>query len=203
MKKICFSLFLCLLAGVCAAEDRLPLSAFPQDRLQIATPDARLHQFNIWVAHDDQHRAQGLMYVKDLPAGSGMLFVYGQAHRIAMWMKNTVIPLDMLFIRADGRVTKVVANAVPLSLDNIESCDPPPNPYTLPPEKAGLCADPKEDVIAVLELKGGVAASLNIRAGAIVMHPFFDAASKAAATKDATKKDAPNKEQSAKTATKK
>jgi uncharacterized membrane protein (UPF0127 family) len=178
MKKFRYGFFLLFIAAACGADERLPLSAFPQSTLQIATPDARIHRFKIWVAEDDTRRSQGLMFVKDLPAGSGMLFVYSQPHRIAMWMKNTLIPLDMLFIRADGRVGRIAANTVPLSLDNIESCDAPPKAYSLPPEQAMHCADPKDDVIAVLELKGGVAASLNIRAGAVVMHPFFSTGAK-------------------------
>ena len=161
------------MAATATADQPMPLSAFPQSTLQIATPDARLHRFNIWIANDDRHRAQGLMFIKDLPADAGMLFIYPQPHRIAMWMKNTLIPLDMLFIRADGRVAKVIANAKPLSLDNIESCAPPPNSELLPPERSMHCADPREDVTGVLELKGGIAATLNIRKGAMVMHSFF------------------------------
>jgi uncharacterized membrane protein (UPF0127 family) len=130
----------------------MPLDSFPKSTLEIATPDARLHKFNIWIAADSAHREQGLMYVKSLAPNAGMLFIYPSAHRLAMWMKNTYIPLDILFIRADGRVSSIEANTKPLSLDNIES---------------------KEDVIAVLELKGGTAASLNIRRGAIVVHKLF------------------------------
>ena len=133
----------------------MPLSAFPQGTLQIATPDARLHPFKIWLAHDDLHRSQGLMFVKDLSPDTGMLFLYPAPQPISMWMKNTLIPLDMLFIRADGRVAKVVANTKPLSLDIIES---------------------KDNVVAVLELKGGTAAVLNIGKGALVMHPAFNPA---------------------------
>jgi len=69
-----------------------------------------------------------------------------------MWMKNTFIPLDMVFIRANGRVARVESNTKPHSLKNIES---------------------GESVLAVLELKAGTAAKLNIRAGAVVMHPAF------------------------------
>lgn len=81
-----------------------------------------------------------------------MLFVYDAPQTIAMWMKNTFISLDMLFIRADGRVARVVANTKPHSLNTIES---------------------GEHVLGVLELKAGTAAKLNIRAGARVLHPAF------------------------------
>ena len=145
-------LFGLMLVAAAYAQAPLPLSEFPRSKLQIATPDARLHQFDIWVAEDDLHREQGLMFIKNLPENAGMLFVYPSPRHIAMWMKNTFIPLDMVFIRADGRVANVVEKTTPLSTKIIES---------------------QEDVIAVLELKGGAAANLNIRKGAIVMHQFF------------------------------
>jgi len=152
MRKL-LSLVSLLFAIGAAGDSSLPLSAFPQSTLQIATPDARVHRFNIWIANNDRLRQQGLMFVKDLPANAGMLFIYAQPHRISMWMKNTFIPLDMLFIRADGRVASIVANTKPHSLDTIQAT---------------------EDVVAVLELKGGTAAALNIRKGAVVMHPLFE-----------------------------
>jgi uncharacterized membrane protein (UPF0127 family) len=173
MKRILYGLCIVLAGATATAADPLPLSAFPKSTLQIATPDARVHRFNIWVADEEPLREQGLMFVKDLPADAGMLFIYSQSHRIVMWMKNTLIPLDMVFIRADGRVAGVVANAKPLSLDNIESCAPPPHVEKLPPEQQAHCSNPKDEVIAVLELNGGTAASLNIRKGAIVMHRVF------------------------------
>ena len=131
------------------------LDAFPRTTLKVATPDARLHKFNVWIAADGPRREQGLMFVKSLPDDSGMLFIYGEPQVIAMWMKNTFIPLDMVFIRADGRVARVVANTKPHSLNTIES---------------------GEKVLGVLELKAGTAAKLNIRAGALVQHPAFSSA---------------------------
>jgi uncharacterized membrane protein (UPF0127 family) len=128
------------------------LAQFPRSQLKVATPDARLHNFNVWIAADAPHREQGLMYVKSLPDDAAMLFIYPAPQPISMWMKNTFIPLDMLFIRADGRVARVVANTKPHSLATIES---------------------GENVLAVLELKGGTAAKLNIRPGAVVMHEMF------------------------------
>jgi len=129
-----------------------PLENFPRVQIKIATRDARLHVINAWIAADGARREQGLMFVKSLPDDAGMLFIYAAPHAIAMWMKNTFIPLDMLFIRADGRVARVVANAKPHSLKTIES---------------------GEEVLAVLELKAGTAAKLNIRAGSVVMHEVF------------------------------
>ena len=128
---------------------------FPRSTMQIATPDARLHNFKIWVADNDQRRARGLMFVKHIGEDEGMLFIYPQAMRASMWMKNTFIPLDMLFVAADGRVMQVVANTEPQSLKTIES---------------------DSDVIAVIELKGGVASKLHIAKGARVMHQAFSKA---------------------------
>src|SRR5689334_21199874 len=67
---------------------------FKRSTLQVATPDARLHRFNIWLADDEPRRERGLMFVKHMNAGDGMLFVYPRPQMIAMWMKNTFIPLD-------------------------------------------------------------------------------------------------------------
>lgn len=126
--------------------------SFRRSTLQIATPDARLHRFNIWIADDDQHRARGLMFVRQLSADDGMLFIYEEPHPVAMWMKNTFIPLDMLFVAADGKVMRVVANTEPQSLKTIES---------------GGAA------LGVIELPAGTAERLKITPGAQVMHPAF------------------------------
>lgn len=125
---------------------------FARSSLQIATPDARLHPFRVWIADNDTRRARGLMFVKQLDDDAGMLFIYPSAQRIAMWMKNTFIPLDMLFVTADGRVARVVENTQPQSLDTIES---------------------GSAVIAVVELTAGTAKRLHIRADAQVIHPAF------------------------------
>ena len=126
---------------------------FQRSTLQIATPDARLHRFNIWLADDDARRARGLMFVKHLNAGDGMLFVYPRPQPIAMWMKNTLIPLDMLFVAPDGKVTRVVQNTEPHSLKTVESGG---------------------EVLGVVELAAGTAARLKIAPGAQVIHPAFE-----------------------------
>lgn len=141
----------------CAAESAAqpgiePLSNFPQATLSILTPDARQHAFNIWLADSQAHRQQGLMFVKSLPDNTGMLFVFDRPQKIQMWMANTLIPLDMVFINADGRVDSIVVNTTPLSRSIIES---------------------KNAVLGVLELAGGTTTQLGIRAGAIVKHPAF------------------------------
>lgn len=125
---------------------------FPRARLQIATPDARLHGFDVWVADNDARRARGFMHIEQLDADAGMLFLFPRQGRITMWMKNTYVSLDMLFVRADGTVDSVVEHTEPLSLETIESANP---------------------VTAVIEFKAGTAARLGIRAGAQVVHPAF------------------------------
>jgi uncharacterized protein len=125
---------------------------FPRSTLQIATPDAKLHKINVWVADNDARRARGLMFVEQLADDAGMLFIYPAPQPISMWMKNTHLALDMLFVSADGRVHRVVENTTPMSLDTISS---------------------DGTVMAVIELKAGSAARMKIRPGAQVIHPAF------------------------------
>lgn len=151
-----------LLYGLAVPADSAPDNAdsrrldgiFPRSTLTIATPDARLHTFKVWVADNDSRRSLGLMHVKELAADAGMLFIYPQPRQIAMWMKNTYLPLDMLFVAADGRVANVIANTVPHSLQTIES---------------------RAQVLGVIELKAGTAARLHIGAGARLQSPVFPA----------------------------
>ena len=139
--------FLILDASVSAQMALEPLDRFPQATLNIITPDMRKHEFKIWVADTEARREQGLMYVKSLPANQGMLFIFNAPQKISMWMKNTLISLDMLFIAADGRIDSIAANATPLSEKIISSTG---------------------SVQTVLELKGGVVAKQGISAGAMV-----------------------------------
>jgi len=146
------TVLLCGNSAVRADDARTLDRLFPRASLQIATPDARLHKFEVWVADNDERRARGFMYVRTLEENSGMLFLYPKPARIAMWMKNTYVPLDMLFVRADGRIERIAANTHPLSLDTIESDGP---------------------VTGVIELKAGTAERLKIDSGARVLHPAF------------------------------
>jgi uncharacterized protein len=125
---------------------------FRRSALQIATPDARIHKFEMWIADDEPRRARGLMFVTKMADDQGMLFIYPQPQLVAMWMKNTHISLDMLFVSVDGRVERVVENTTPMSTKTIESGKP---------------------VLAVIELNAGTAQRFNIRAGAQVIHPAF------------------------------
>jgi uncharacterized membrane protein (UPF0127 family) len=121
-----------------------PLSAFPQSVLAIRTQAGNVHHFKIWVADRLSRQEQGLMFVRKLEDHTGMLFVYPSDQHLSMWMKNTLIPLDMLFIRSDGTISHIAANTTPQSLDIIE-------------------APGRER--AVLELDGGTTERLGIRVG--------------------------------------
>jgi uncharacterized membrane protein (UPF0127 family) len=120
--------------------------------LSIVTRDGQRHNFQVEVARNDADRAQGLMFRRTMPADHGMLFDFGRVEPVAMWMQNTYLPLDMLFIRADGTIARIAANAEPLSTRTIPSGEP---------------------VLAALELNGGTAARLGIKAGDRVEHPLF------------------------------
>ena len=124
--------------------------AFSRSTLKIATPDAQLHKIDVWIADNDARRQRGLMFVEHLADDAGMLFIYPQPQPISMWMKNTHLSLDMLFVSANGRVDSIAENTKPMSTDTISS---------------------KGNVLAVIELKAGTAARLKIRPGAQVFHP--------------------------------
>lgn len=138
-----------LASNLSAASDSAQLDRmYERSTLQIATPDARIHRFRIWIADNDMRRARGLMFVRALEDDQGMLFLYPAEQTISMWMKNTYIPLDMLFIDGSGKIVHVAHNTKPLSLETIESMQP---------------------ASAVLELKGGTAERLKIAPGARVL----------------------------------
>lgn len=109
-------------------------------------------KFDVELALNDAERARGLMFRDKLGPYDGMLFDFHQEAPVSFWMKNTLIPLDMVFIAADGTVRHVHANAVPLSTDSIPSQFP---------------------VRAVLEINGGSAKLLGIKPGDKVRHPIF------------------------------
>ena len=109
-------------------------------------------KFDVELALNDAERARGLMFRDKLGPYDGMLFDFYQDAPVSFWMKNTLIPLDMVFIAGDGTVKHVHANAVPLSTDPIPSEFP---------------------VRAVLEINGGSAKLLGIKPGDKVKHPIF------------------------------
>jgi uncharacterized membrane protein (UPF0127 family) len=143
-------LSLTLAAGTVRADDPVqePLSAFPQSTLGVRTAAGALINFKIWTADTPARQEQGLMYVRDLDDRAGMLFVFSTTERVSMWMKNTYLPLDMLFIDDKGRITFIAARATPFSLDTITAPQP---------------------THEVLELKGGICEQLGIKVGDIVV----------------------------------
>ena len=111
-----------------------------------------VHAFAVELATNDAERERGLMYRKELPDGQGMLFDFQRDQPVAFWMHNTYIPLDMMFIRGDGRIARIEENAKPESDDLIPSGSP---------------------VRAVLEVIGGSSRRLGIKAGDRVTGAFF------------------------------
>lgn len=125
---------------------------FATSELVIETADGASHRFVVELAVSMRQRARGLMYRDDLAPDAGMLFVYPGEQQIRMWMRNTLIPLDMLFIGSDGRIIDLAEDTVPLSEDIIASSGP---------------------ARAVIELGSGTARRLGIRPGDRVRHPLF------------------------------
>lgn len=126
---------------------------FAKSRLEVVTEGGRRHAFAVEVAATPEQLSQGLMFRRDLPAGSGMLFDFGSPRQVSMWMKNTLIPLDMLFMDRTGRVIHVEQYTVPGSL-----------------EPRG----PSEPVLGVLELPAGTVRRLGLKSGDRVSHPMFE-----------------------------
>jgi uncharacterized protein len=133
--------------GVAALE--APLSKI--EPLTVAT-ESDAFMFTVEIADTEELRTRGLMFRQRLPEDRGMLFDFESPRPVSMWMKNTYISLDMLFIREDGTIAYIAENTVPKSLDTIGVSEP---------------------VLAVLELAGGTARKLGIRAGDTVYHRLF------------------------------
>jgi len=129
------------------------LAKFPQGKLEIGAKKPLV--FEVWVADTPARQQQGLMFVRSLPPLRGMLFVHETPRPMTMWMKNTYIPLDMVVIDTKGRIQEIVENATPHSLDTLRS---------------------KLPARAVLEIGGGEARRLGLKAGQQVRHPAFDGA---------------------------
>ena len=127
---------------------REPLSAFPKGLLSIRTPTGRVLNFRIWVADTPARAEQGLMFVRRVGDHDGMLFPFSGRQPIAMWMKNTYVSLDMLFVDRRGRISAIAKRTKPLSLDLIDA-------------PAGTRA--------VVELRGGICERLGIGVGDAVL----------------------------------
>jgi uncharacterized protein len=132
-----------------------PQPRLPEEPLVIATRDGARHRFRVELAADPAHQTTGLMFRERLGPDEGMLFDWGGPRESSMWMKNTLIPLDMLFIAADGRIHRIAERTVPHSLAAVDSRGP---------------------VRATLELAGGTAERLGLRVGDRVLHRIFGSA---------------------------
>ena len=111
-----------------------------------------VHVFAVEIAETEEARAKGLMFRKSLPEGQGMLFDFHKEQEVGFWMQNTYIPLDMIFIRRNGTISRIAENTQPLSTKIVPSGGP---------------------VLAVLEVAGGTARKLGIAPGDKVTFPIF------------------------------
>jgi uncharacterized membrane protein (UPF0127 family) len=130
-----------------------PQAKLPTEPLTIIGDDGKSHVFTVEVAQTTQQQDTGLMFRPTVPADTGMLFPWPQPQVSDMWMKNTIVPLDMVFIGADGTIKAIAENTVPYSLRDISSGVP---------------------VLATLELQAGITASEDISVGDKVIAKQFN-----------------------------
>ena len=138
-----------ILAGLIALSAGAADAACRSDRVDLRGEFGQA-RFRVEVADDNAERATGLMRRPSMPAGHGMLFVYDTPGPVSFWMRNTLIPLDMIFMDESGTVTRVHENARPLDETPIDGGD---------------------DVSIVLEINGGLARQIGIAEGAELRHP--------------------------------
>ena len=143
-KLICFILFI-------SASSQLLASACQEDVVSIQG-DFGAVDFNVEIAITSIQRKQGLMGREKLDTQTGMLFLYEKPHKVSFWMKNTVIPLDIIFLSMSGEISHIEHNAKPFSIKRISG---------------------GSDTIAVLEINGQSANREGIKTGDLVSHPFF------------------------------
>ncbi len=141
LKSALVALFVFFGPVFCAAEEGLPVY-----RISLTGTDGIVHDFQVEVASTPSQRERGLMRRDNMPADHGMLFVFPKARRVTMWMKDTYLPLDMIFLDSSHRVVHVKENAQPLDETIIDSGG---------------------DVLHVLEINAGLAKKLKITVGAV------------------------------------
>ena len=139
-----------------APEPTKPQPELPKEKLVIVTHDGKQHVFHVEMATTEDQQTVGEMFRTKVPEDGGMLFDWGTPQRSRMWMRNTLVPLDMVFINPDGTIRWIAENTTPRSLTVIDSHGP---------------------VRATLELAGGVTAKLDIRVGDKVEQRIFGNAS--------------------------
>ena len=140
------------LARAHAAEPTKAQPVLPKEKLVIVSKDGQRHVFHVEMATTPEEQRVGLMFRNSVPPDGGMLFDWGTPRDVPMWMENTLVPLDMVFINADGTIRAIAEDTVPQSLAVIPSHGP---------------------VLATLELAGGTTAKLNIVVGDKVEHRIF------------------------------
>jgi len=154
-RRTLFLLTATVAASLFAFPSAAQLQSFATSELTIVSTTGP-HHFTVEIAKTPAQMEQGLMFRRAIAPDAGMLFEYQEPTVATMWMRNTLIPLDMLFVDAQGRIVNIHERAVPQSLDVIAAAGP---------------------VRAVIELNGGTAARLGIAPGDLVQHPFFGTAS--------------------------
>jgi uncharacterized membrane protein (UPF0127 family) len=147
MQKLLLILFLSFVSMFSSVHAQEPVT-FARSSLTIETADGA-HGFTVELAETEPQRERGLMLRREMAPDAGMLFLYPRDRTVTMWMANTYLPLDMLFIEADGRIARIVRNAIPQSRTLISS---------------------RGKVRAVLELNAGTVRRLGIAEGDRVVH---------------------------------
>jgi uncharacterized protein len=156
-RALCVGAVLALGAAACAQSETAAPSAeqsqrLPIERLSIQTAAGATRAFEVEIADDDAERERGLMFRRDMAANHGMLFDFNPPERVSFWMHNTHLPLDIIFIGADGRILNIAENTTPYSDAAIPS---------------------RGAARGVLELNAGRSRELGISAGDQVRHRIF------------------------------
>lgn len=125
------ALLSCLALAACSPQPAVVEGTVPEldgvfdfDTLRIVNDAGETLRFDIYLATNSEQRRRGLMYVRHMPETTGMLFIYDSDDYYSMWMKNTYIPLDMVFARADGTVSSIITDTVPSTLTSNASTEP-------------------------------------------------------------------------------
>lgn len=142
-----------LAASACAQGDSVLGLGRASEKILIIVSENGDHKFHVEVADNDAERRIGLMYRTKLAEDAGMLFDFGEPQLVSMWMKNTLIPLDMAFIDEHGAIIRIAANTTPRSLQGVPS---------------------GSQALAVLEVNGGALERLGVKVGDRVKHPMFN-----------------------------
>lgn len=144
-----------VLAALCLATGQVdsPLYRLEASPLKVRTKEGAEIQMTTVVVDNREEQRRGLMFVRHLPVNQSLLFVYNNDVKVTFWMKNTYVPLDLVFIQRNGEIVDIIRDTVPLSTEKLES---------------------DQWHLAVLELNAGLCKKLGIEIGDVVEHEFFD-----------------------------